>query len=213
MKYYSKIPNVFKFDGKRKIIGIIDPFYDLMNITYIGTEKVDGTSIVVHWDGYSFEMGGHTVKSEIPSKLKDVLNNIFMQKEMEYLFEQEFGEKEVFIYGELYGVGIQKDGELYSQNNKFIVFDITIDGFELSRVNINDVCKKLGLELVPTVFVGNLQRAIEFVKSKPLSEVSESEKEMEGIVLTPLCDIYDRDGHRLRCKCKVRDIEKLCEKQ
>lgn len=209
MKYYSKIPNVFKFDAERKIAGINDPFYDLMNITYIGTEKVDGTSIVVHWDGYSFEIGGHTAKSQIPSKLMDTLNNIFMQKEMEYLFEQEFGEKEVFIYGEGYGAGIQKGGGLYSQENKFIVFDITIDGFELNRANINDVCKKLGLESVPTVFVGNLQEAINYVKSKPFSEVSESEKEMEGIVLSPFCDIYGRNGRRLKCKCKVRDIEQL----
>ena len=130
MKYYSKIPNIFKFDAERKIVGINDPFIDLMNIIYIGTEKIDGTSIVVHWDGYSFEIGGHTSKSQIPSKLMDTLNNIFMQKEMEYLFEQEFGEKEVFIYGEGYGAGIQKGGGLYSQENKFIVFDITIDGFE-----------------------------------------------------------------------------------
>lgn len=209
MKYYSKIPNIFKFDAERKIVGINDPFIDLMNIIYIGTEKIDGTSIVVHWDGYSFEIGGHTSKSQIPSKLMDTLNNIFMQKEMEYLFEQEFGEKEVFIYGEGYGAGIQKGGGLYSQENKFIVFDITIDGFELNRANVNDVCKKLGLESVPSIFVGNLQEAINYVKSKPFSEISESEKEMEGIVLSPFCDIYDRNGHRLRCKCKVRDIEKL----
>ena len=52
---------------------------------------------------------------------------------MEYIFEQVFGDKEAYVFGEGYGPKIQTGGGLYSDTPKFIVFDITIDGHELNR--------------------------------------------------------------------------------
>ena len=124
MKEYRKIPNVFKFDEKyKKVINLNEPFKSLRKLTWVGTEKVDGTNIRIHWDGHKIEIGGRTDKAEFQVDLKTYLDSIFLTEEMEYIFEQVFGEKDAMIFGEGYGPKIQNGGT-YSDTPKFIVFDI-----------------------------------------------------------------------------------------
>ncbi len=208
MEEYMKIKNLFMFNEKHEIEGESPLFKALKDIVWTGTEKIDGTNVRIYWDGHEIKYAGRTDKADMPKELKATLDNIFMNQEMEYLFEQIFENKEAYIFGEGYGPKIQNGGG-YSKATKFIVFDITIDGFELNRENVNDVAKKLGLDYVPTLYVGNLNGAIEYVKENHKSEIAESEdKKIEGLVLTPCIDIYDRRGHRIKCKCKYRDVKK-----
>lgn len=209
MKEYPKIANIFKFDEKyRSICGWTDICSVLKNITWIGTEKVDGTNIRIYWDGHSITIAGRTEKSIIPDHLLKYLSDIFLQKEMEYVFEQMFGEKEVYLFGEGYGPKIQTGGGLYSDSPKFILFDVQIDGHDLNRKNVNDIAEKLGLESVPVVFRGTLEQAVTFVGAHPMSTLGNGEHEMEGLVLTPSIQLYDNKGHLIRCKCKYRDLVK-----
>ena len=94
-KEYQKIGNVFKFDEKfRTIVGLNEPYETLKNIIWQGTEKIDGTNIRIHWDGRDIEFAGHTDKSQVPENLKTYLEETFLTDEMEYVFEQIFGESE-----------------------------------------------------------------------------------------------------------------------
>lgn len=211
---YKKIPNVFMFDERyRTIFGFIDPFKTLANIIWIGTEKVDGTNTRVMWDGHQISIAGRLETSILPPFVTEYLNSIFLTQEMEYVFEQMFGEKKVTIYGESYGCKVQTNGHKYIADGVgFIVFDITIDGYELNRKNVDDISGRLGLKSVPIVFEGNLIAAKNFISEHPASSLN-PEHEMEGLVLTPCVDIYDREGKRLCCKLKYRDMKKcgLCE--
>ena len=135
MKEYQKINNIFKFDEKyRTIMGMTDTYQALRNIEWIGTEKVDGTNIRIYWDGHKIQIAGRTEKSQIPDHLMNYLSNLFLTQEMEYVFEQMFGEKETYLFGEGYGYKIQANGDEYFEDRKsvgFILFDVNIGGFDL----------------------------------------------------------------------------------
>ena len=213
MKEYQKINNIFKFDEKyRTIVGMANTYQALKNIEWVGTEKVDGTNIRIHWDGHEVQITGRTDKSQIPNHLMNYLSNLFLSKEMEYVFEQMFGEKETYLFGEGYGYKIQTNGDTYFDDRKsvgFILFDVNIDGFDLSRDEVNNVAEKLGLKSVSVVFKGNLDEAIEFVKKHPMSTLGDSTHEMEGLVLQPTIQLYDCKHNLIKCKCKYRDVIKL----
>lgn len=208
MNEYRKIANVFKFDAKYKtIVGLNEPFNSLKNLMWVGTEKVDGTNIRIIWDGYKIEIKGRTDNAQFQGELYDTLSQMFLTKEMEYVFEQIFENKEVIIYGEGYGPKIQTGGGLYSDKPKFIVFDINIDGHYLKRANVLDICEKLNLDVVPDIFLGTIDEAKKFVSKHPSSTINEKH-EMEGLVLELPLEIFDKNGNPLKCKVKYRDMLK-----
>lgn len=213
MKEYMKINNIFKFDEKyRNIVGMADTYQILRNVEWIGTEKIDGTNIRIYWDGHEIQIAGRTDKSQIPTHLMEYLSDTFLTKEMEYVFEQMFGEKETYLFGEGYGFKIQADGDKYFEDRKnvgFILFDVNINGFDLSRDNVNNIADRLGLKYVPVVFKGTLDEAIEFVKKHPMSNLGDNAHEMEGLVLQPSIILYDYQHKLIKCKCKYRDIIKI----
>lgn len=211
MKEYQKIGNVFRFDEKhRTIIGLNEPYETLKNIVWQGTEKIDGTNIRVHWDGHKIEIAGRTDKSEIPAKLDKYLKDLFLTPEMEYVFEQIFGETEAYIFGEGFGAGIQKGGGDYVENGtdvSFIVFDVNVNGFDLTRSNVIDVANKLGLPSVPVCFEGTLDEAKQYVSEHHMSTLNGGKHEMEGLVLVPRdIQLYDNNHKLIKCKCKYRDM-------
>lgn len=212
MKEYMKINNIFKFDEKyRTIVGMTDTYKTLKDIEWIGTEKVDGTNIRIYWDGHEIQVAGRTDKAQIPTHLMEYLSNTFLTKEMEYVFEQMFGEKETYLFGEGYGYKIQANGDKYFIDRKqvgFILFDVNINGFDLSRDNVNGIAEKLGLDVVPVVFRGTLDEAIDFVKQHPQSNLGDWSHEMEGLVLQPSIQLYDYQHKLIKCKCKYRDVIK-----
>lgn len=210
MKEYMKINNIFKFDEKyRTIIGMNETYQKLKDIEWVGTEKVDGTNIRIYWDGHKIQIAGRTNKAQIPNHLMEYLSSVFLTQEMEYIFEQMFGEKETYLFGEGYGYKIQANGDKYFIDRKsvgFILFDVNINGFDLSRDNIDDIAEKLGLDSVPIVFRGTLDKAIAFVKEHPMSNLGDWSHEMEGLVLQPTIVLYDKDKKLIKCKCKYRDL-------
>jgi RNA ligase. len=195
MEEYQKISNIFKFDEKyRTILGINEPFNTLKDIIWQGTEKIDGTNVRIYWDGHSITVAGRTDKSQFNKGLKTYLDTLFLSTEMEYVFEQMFGNKEVYLFGEGYGAKIQADGELYSPTPKLIIFDIKIDGYDLDRENVNRIAKELGLDSVPVICEGTLEKIIEFVSRRQMSTIGNHLHEMEGLVLVPKgIQLYDKE--------------------
>lgn len=205
---YQKIETIYNrsTEGNKKLIegSFRNPIVEyLKDNQWDWVEKVDGTNIRVCWDGHKIAFRGRTDKATIPNDLLNALQNIFLTDEMEEMFEQIFGEREVIIFGEGYGNKIQAVGKDYlPDTNSFIAFDILISGYYLPLGNLFDICKALGIKAVPVLGTGTLQEAIDFVKTKPKSVLGDCV--IEGIVARPTERIYDR-GKRVIVKIKVKD--------
>jgi len=216
MKKYHKIKGLYKFINKHKkfIRGSysMPEFEVLKDIDWVWTEKVDGTNLRIIWDGYNLTYAGRKDTSEFSDDQKDFIKNNIITKDLEQLIEQMFGEKQVIIFGELYGKNIQKVGFLYSSDYKFIVFDIIVGegNTYLERTSTRDIVYKLGLTMVPTVHVGNIESAIDYVRRNLFSTIS-PDTPLEGIVGIPIIDLYARNGERIIVKIKLKDLQKTID--
>ena len=218
MKEYQKIPAIFKRDDKAKMTTeyVSDEIKYLADNQWEFTEKLDGTNVRIHYDGHRIELGGRTDKAQFQGELKEYLESIFLTPEMEELFEQNFGDKDVILFGEGIGYKIQfgdKNVYLPGKEVKFILFDVMINDLYLSKENMRQIGEQLGLETVPIIdSSATLLDACLFVKSHPLSVYAKKsgiEQEMEGLVGTPKVPLCDRRGNRIIVKIKYRDLKDL----
>lgn len=212
MKEYHKIEGIFVREEERphKMLWgqYRNPVWkELEKLQWVFTEKIDGTNIRVHWDGHKVTFGGRTDNAQIPANLYNVLAELFDGTANEQVFEQKFGDNPVTLYGEGYGAKIQKGGGLYADKPKFALFDVMIDGLWLERHNVEDIAKAFDLEVVPIVFRGTLDDAVAFVKVGFKSVVAQQEREAEGMVGTPACNVLDRNGKRVIVKLKTHDLQ------
>lgn len=209
MKEYNKIETVYERDmnGTKKLIeGKFrnETVEFLANNKWAFTEKIDGTNIRIYWDGHKITFGGRTERAQIPSHLVNKLSDMFLNNETEELFEQKFGEREVILFGEGYGIKIQNGGA-YRSDVGFILFDVMIGDNYQSRESVEDIAKCFNLEIVPIIMYGTIQEAVDFVKTKPDSTIGTAK--MEGLVGRPVVEIRDRCGNRIIVKIKVCDFK------
>jgi hypothetical protein len=210
MKEYHKIETLFERDmeGSKKLIE--GRFRNecveyLKDNQWIFTEKIDGTNIRIFWDGHRVGIGGRTDNAQIPGDLVQYLHDLFMTPEAEQLFEQKFGQTEVYLFGEGYGGSIQSGGA-YSKDKKFIMFDVMVGGTFLRREDVEEIAKAFNVKPVPIILEGTIQEAVDYVKTKPNSTITSEVKEMEGVVGTPKARLNDFRGNRIIVKIKVRDF-------
>lgn len=210
-KKYTKIETLYNrsLEGNKKLISgdyCNQTVKLLKDVTWIGTEKIDGTNIRVIWDGYSISFAGRADKTIIPSFLNDKLTEMFCNPETEQVFEQLFGENEFILFGEGYGNRIGKAGHLYRPDNSFILFDVYAvkSDIWLQRDAIEDIARALGIDAVPIVFEGTLDEAVAYVKTRPQSTIGTAP--MEGIVCKPIVDVLTRNKERVIVKVKARDF-------
>ena len=181
----------------------------LKDVEWIFTEKIDGTNIRVHWDGHRVMFGGRTDNAQIPTSLLNVLAELFDGTKNEQVFEQKFGETPVTLYGEGYGAKIQKGGGLYSDTQKFVLFDVRIGESWLERENVEDIAKTFDIDVVPIVLKGTLGEGIAFAKNGFNSLIAKEEKQAEGIVGVPVCNVRERSGRRVIVKLKYDDLQDM----
>jgi len=179
------------------------------------TEKVDGTNIRIEIhrvdDFVTITVKGRTDNANIPPHLLEALKEIF--KDTTYVggafwhdtpVEQLRGTSSlVVLCGEGYGPKIQGGGK-YRDDASFVLFDVNIDGWWLSRTNVNDVARKLGLDSVPVVGYGTLSEAVRLVKAGLPSIWGDFEA--EGLVVRPVVPLFNRKGNRITTKIKHRDF-------
>ena len=210
MREYHKIDGLFKRDEatKRLMYGVYrNPAVEyLANNEWIFTEKIDGTNILVYWDGHRVTFGGRTDKATIPAPLMAKLEEMFGGEVNEQIFEEHFGAKEVTLFGEGYGAKIQNGGD-YRPDQSFILFDVRVGDVWLSRRNVEAVAGYFGVDVVPVIFHGTMHEAIDFVKSKPNSTIGTAK--MEGLVGRPALELLTANSERLIVKVKVRDFEEI----
>ena len=213
MREYHKIETVFNrsTDGDKRLI-----WGDYRNETvkYLAdniwqfTEKIDGTNIRIHWDGHNVEVGGRTDRAQIPKHLMDYLSATFLTPEVEELFEQTYGEKDVMLFGEGYGAKIQNGGE-YRSDVSFILFDVLIGDNWQSRELVETTAKMFSIDVVPIVLEGTIGDGIDYVMQHNNSTIGKAV--MEGIVGRPKVEMKDRLGNRIIVKIKWKDFKDFVE--
>lgn len=205
---YHKIEGLFRRDEETKKLmygEFRNPTIEfLKDNKWEFTEKIDGTNISIVWDGHKVSYHGRTERAQIPTQLLDRLIELFGGDVNEQIFEQNFGERQVILYGEGYGAKIQNGGN-YKGTQDFILFDVMIGNNYQSRETVNDVAKMFNLEVVPIVLTGTIEEGINFVKGKPKSTIGTAD--MEGVVGRPQVELRDRCGNRAIVKIKVADFK------
>jgi hypothetical protein len=205
---YHKIQTVYKRDPQTKYKTLLEcefslPEFDyLKNNNWIFTEKVDGTNIRIMFDGSCITFNGKTDRATIPPILAKRLNDRFLPL-IEY-FQEIFKEESVCLYGEGYGAKIQKGGGNYRSDQDFVLFDIKIGDWWLQRKDVEDISKKLDIEIVPIIGSGTLLEMIEIVKTGFNSLWGSFMA--EGIVARPEIELASRNGSRIITKLKHKDF-------
>lgn len=205
---YQKIPGLYKREEQRPF-KLIEGVYRepeieaLKDIEWEFTEKVDGTNIRIIWDGYTVVFGGRTDGAQLPAFLVTKLTSLFQGTANEQVFEQNFGNTPVILYGEGYGAKIQKGGN-YSADQQFVLFDVAVDGLYLRRQDVEDIANKFGIEVVPVVHRGTLEEGVELVKTGLKSHWGDFYA--EGLVAKTVIPLYTRMGERIVTKIKREDL-------
>jgi RNA ligase len=218
MREYPKINTIWKRDARGRIV---EDEYATPELAYLAdlmwdwTEKVNGTNTRIGWDAAKpplgdFEISGRTADAQIPAKLIATLRELIKPELLRAAFDDEGSRPpghaaSVTLYGEGYGAGIQKGGGNYSDSQTFVLFDVVVDEWWLSRENVADVARKLDLRVVPSFGQMTLKAASDLVKSGPLMSTWGAFA-AEGLVGRPAVDLHDRRGDRIMAKIKTRDF-------
>ena len=213
MREYPKIETIFNRDieGTKKLI--FGTYRD-ETVKYLRfndwqfTEKIDGTNISVEWDGHAVSFHGRTERAQIPKHLLEYLEKTFLTTEVEELFEQTYGDKNVILYGEGYGAKIQNGGN-YRSDVSFILFDVLIGDNWQEREWVEKTAKMFGIDVVPVVFVGSLEEGIDYVMEHHPSTIGTAM--MEGVVGRPMVEMRDRLGKRIIVKIKWEDFKEFAK--
>ena len=209
MTEYHKIQTVYKRDPETKFKTLLEGDYSLPEFQYLQdnewvfTEKVDGTNIRVMFDGKCISFGGKTDRAQIPTNLVNRLNESFLDKSA--LFKDVFDgdATEVCLYGEGYGAKIQSGGK-YRPDQDFVLFDIKIGHWWLQREDIEDIAKKLSIDIVPIIGLGTLVDMVNITRRGFNSLWGNFIA--EGIVARPIVELKSRSGDRIITKIKHKDF-------
>lgn len=206
MREYPKINTVWKRAQEKPcpiIVGhYAQPEFDyLADKTWVATEKVDGTTIRVMWDGQTIQFGGKTDAAQIPATLIAKLRERFSDPEQ---FRTKFPDCDaVCLYGEGYGAKIQKVGGNYRADQDFVLFDVKVGPWWLQRDNMLDVAQAFALDVVPVVACGTLGELCD--KAALGMRSTWGDFESEGLVMQPEVPLLTRRGDRIIAKIKTRD--------
>ena len=205
MKTYHKIQTIFKRDPDTKFKTLLEGEYSkpefeyLFNNEWTFTEKVDGTNVRIILDT-RLHFEGKTDAAQMPTPLVKRLQSLVSESELKEVFP----DGNVCLYGEGYGAKIQKAGSLYSPNQDFVLFDIKVGDLWLSRENVEDVAKKLNLDVVPIVGNGTLSDMMQLCRDGMTSKWGDFQS--EGLIAKPKVEMRSRNGDRIITKLKTRDF-------
>jgi len=212
MKQYQKIQTVYYRDPDNKFKTLLEgvwakPEFELLkDIRWVWTEKVDGTNIRIQWDGENVTFAGKSDNAQIPDFLLRELQNTFTSEKMLQTFPDA---NNVCLYGEGFGKKIQKGHHYISDGVSFILFDVFVEKWWLSRENCEAIANSLEVSIVPIIGSGSLTDAIQYVKNGYKSTISQSKDLIaEGLILKPSVELNDRKGDRVIAKVKYKDFKR-----
>lgn len=221
---YQKIQTLFKRDEKNVIIPTkltLPEFGYLKDCKWEATEKIDGTNMRVELTpeiddngelvNLLIEFKGRTDNAQIPSHLLAKMQTLFDKNSLIECFYP-CGKEDlcpVTIFGEGYGMKIQKGGNYIKDGVDFILFDVKVGKWWLNREACEKIASELGLKIVPLIGMMTLKEAIEYVKQGFKSTIAENKDyDAEGLVLKTPNGLLRRNGERLITKIKTVDFRK-----
>lgn len=220
-----------KIDGTNMRIEVVQEpvfVYDEDNIPYecVGVKfnvsikgKTDNAQIPTHLDKYMKEtftddkvFASLGIKEYIPIE-EWAEHGWCVSKEDPTPMYEKIPEKYT-LYGEGYGMKIQKGGGRYLSNSvSFRGFDVKVNDTYLLRSNAMEIFNKLGADTVPYFGQMTIDEAIDFVRAGFISTISEDRTFMaEGLVLSSPLGLKNRRGERLIVKIKYMDFVKYRNK-
>lgn len=218
---YPKIETLF--DRNENTFKVVEgkfrrPEFSLIS-QWLVTEKIDGTNVrvEVYSDG-SVLYKGHTDKAQMQTTLIEWLQTALPPSKFEGVFELDQHEEpklSAVLYGEGYGVKIQKGGNYRNSGVSFRLFDVAVFGesrvYWLDWKDTVDVASKLGIDTAPFLGVGDLVTCVDWGKSPVRSLVSSAENGnpdyiREGIIAKTEPPLFNKVGQRLMWKLKVKDF-------
>jgi hypothetical protein len=209
---YHKIPTAWARDPATRYKTLVENEWATPELKFLKdaiwqwTEKVDGTNIRIHWDGYNFEIGGRTDNAQIPAFLLKELMLMFTVESLSKVFPVEDVPLDLTLYGEGYGAKIQKGGGNYlSDTTSFVLFDVRVGKWWLTHDAVEDIATKMQIGRVPDIGYGTLNQMIE--KARAGFNSIWGDFEAEGIIARPGVELQDRSGRRIITKIKCRDFK------
>lgn len=214
---YPKINTLWKRDAKNRIIVwdfARDEFADLIDASFVWTEKIDGTNTRFYWNGETVTIGGRTDNANWNPRVLAELEKIAQPG----IFKGIYGAKHVVLYGEAFGAGIQKGGG-YSENVLFRPFDVrfgTEEGINSNspfagRAKVIQIAHALGVEPVEVLSFDTLGDAWKKMETRYYTSTYPGH-ELEGIVGRPVTPFYIANHESLTpvlVKMKYRDLDDL----
>lgn len=217
---YPKINTLFKRDENSIIIPseyTLPEFEYLKYCPFECTEKIDGTNIRIECykneqNEPVIEFKGRTDKAIIPDHLLKKLTEIFTVENLSKAFDFDLLDEKnrVILFGEGYGNKIQGVGNRYLKKDvNFILFDVHVGSWWLTREACEDIANRLGINIVPFIGYYNLEEAMQIVEKGFKSRISEDKTlDAEGLVLKTIYGLLNRDGSRIITKLKTTDFRK-----
>lgn len=209
MSEYHKIQSMFLRDPATKYRTFLAGQWAMPEFAYLADnqwifeEKVDGTNIRIELKNGVVTYGGRTDNAQTPTFLLAKLQELFPAEKMIGAFPDC---AEVVLYGEGYGAKIQKGGGDYIPDDcSFILFDVRVGQWWLSRESVTEIAEKLGVARVPTIGQGTLYEAVEMCEAGFSSLMRNTPP--EGLVIRPCVDLFARNGSRIITKLKLKDFE------
>lgn len=210
---YPKIPGMWK-RSEDKDHRIIRGRWTHPYLQYLAdndwhfTEKLDGTNIRVGYnpedsvvDGLAIRFGGRTDNAQLYVPLLDRLTVLFRCDKAREFFAT--FDAQVCLYGEGFGVKIQKAGASYLPTSvDFALFDVRVGDWWLEREDVNAIADTLGIRTVPCLGYGTLTAMERLVEAGFDSCIGTGPA--EGIVARPVVRLSHGHGPIL-VKCKTRD--------
>lgn len=227
MGEYQKIQTLFKRDANNIIIPsqyTLEEFKYLENNVFEATEKIDGTNCRIEitpilkedgsLDRATVEFKGRTDKAQMPVHLLAKLISLFdSNKLIEYFYKEKDDFSPIVLYGEGYGIKIQNGGNYIKNGVNFILFDVKVGNWWLSRETCEKIAQDLNIDIVPLMGYMTIPQAIEFVKKGFKSTIAENKDyDAEGLVLKTPNGLRLRNGERIITKIKTCDFKKFIAK-
>lgn len=219
-KTYTKINTLYKRDEKGNIVigDFARPEFDLLfNCSWKAYQKIDGTCISFYWNGHERRIDGKTENANINAELMNVLKKKISVETLTKVFPPKYDENgneipfNVIIYGEGYGRKVQSVGPRYIPNgHDFRIFDINIDGWWLETEAVEEICNQLGVEMPVSYGTMTLAEAEKMVIkgwNDPIAQ--DSTLPIEGLVLRPTVQLFNKKGERVMVKIKTCDYRKI----
>jgi RNA ligase (TIGR02306 family) len=137
-------------------------------------QSPDGVSLVDYPDTYKFSLYWSPLALESVRNLLQTLAASY---------------KQVILYGEVYGKGVQS--LTYGDERGFRAFDLLIDGSYVSYQTFSTLCDKYELPRVPELYRGRFDKVELAVLSRGNSTLEGANNIKEGVVVKPVKERHD----------------------